>query len=233
MSETGGDWRDGAAYDFVDTLAPEQLPFEFLRRNPDYVSEYPGLSTEPDDEGPPPAARALGATISPSIQHPRRNRTDLYGFQLSTRACLFSDLSRRPSFRGPSIEPRSVVRSASEGEYVQIGPLAAPFRALLLPAGQRDHLGVVLPLDTLFDDRLEDVRRWRRWLVRAAGGAASPTAYRRSRLKLALRALDGRAAGAGYREIARGLFPRLVGRDREPSEAVLAGPSGSSATVFG
>ena len=65
MSETGGDWRDGAAYDFVDTLAPEQLPFEFLRRNPDYVSEYPGLSTEPDDEGPPPALARWGLRFRP------------------------------------------------------------------------------------------------------------------------------------------------------------------------
>jgi hypothetical protein len=60
MSEAGGDWRDGAAYDFVDALAPEQLPFEFLRRNPEYVADYPGLTTEPDDEVPPPALTRWG-----------------------------------------------------------------------------------------------------------------------------------------------------------------------------
>lgn len=122
---------------------------------------------------------------------------------------------------GPTIEPAAFVRSAAEGDYVRLGPATAPFHALLLPNGSGAHFGVVLPLDALFDDRLDDVRRWRRWIVRGVGGPSSLTAFRRSRLKLALRALDGRTSGAGYREIARGLFPRLVGRDREPSEAVL------------
>ena len=122
---------------------------------------------------------------------------------------------------GPSGKPTATVRSASEGDYVRLGPESTPFRALILRGAPDDQLGVVLPLDALFDDRLEDIRRWKNWLLSGSGRPTSPTIYRRSRLKLALRALDGWAAGAGYREIARGLFPRLVGRDREPSEAVL------------
>ena len=86
MSESGGDWRDGAAYDFIDTLAPEQLPFEFLRRNPDYVAEYPGLATEPDDEVPPPALARWGLRF--------RRRPCLLGEAGST--CMAAKLRRRP-----------------------------------------------------------------------------------------------------------------------------------------
>lgn len=73
----------------------------------------------------------------------------------------------------------------------------------------------------MFEDRLDTAQRLYR---RLAFGAVAPevlSPYRRQRLKLALRALDGRLDGAGYREIAKILFPRLAGRDREPSELVL------------
>jgi hypothetical protein len=122
---------------------------------------------------------------------------------------------------GPTVEPATNIRSASEGDYVRFGHASAPFRALILRGAPVDQLGVIIPLDALFDDRLDDIKRWRKWLLSGSGVPTAPTTYRRSRLKLALRALDGRTSGVGYRELARGLFPRLVGRDREPSEAVL------------
>ena len=36
MASVGDEWRDGAAYDYFDELTPEQITFEFLRRNQDY-----------------------------------------------------------------------------------------------------------------------------------------------------------------------------------------------------
>ena len=87
MSEAGGDWRDGSAYDFIDTLAPEQLPFEFLRRNPDYVAEYPGRATEPDDEVPPPALARWGLRF--------RRRPCLFGAASSVG--VVTNIRRRPA----------------------------------------------------------------------------------------------------------------------------------------
>lgn len=68
-------------------------------------------------------------------------------------------------------------------------------------------LGIVLPLDDMLPQRIAAAMAlWRglRGLDRTA--PTSPTPQRRTRLILGLRALDGRAEGASYREIASALF---------------------------
>ena len=37
------DWRDAAAYAYMDDLDPGDLAWECLRRNPDYRREYPAM----------------------------------------------------------------------------------------------------------------------------------------------------------------------------------------------
>lgn len=69
MSGAGGGWRNSSAYDFVDALAPEQVPFEFLRRNPEYLAEYPTLAAEPTPELPPPALTRWGLRFRSRPQH--------------------------------------------------------------------------------------------------------------------------------------------------------------------
>ena len=44
MSTTGGDWRNGPAYDYFDILTPEQVAFEFLRRNKEYAAAYAAIA---------------------------------------------------------------------------------------------------------------------------------------------------------------------------------------------
>jgi hypothetical protein len=36
-------WRSEAAYNYIDNLAPGDLAWEFLRRNPDYTKSYQDL----------------------------------------------------------------------------------------------------------------------------------------------------------------------------------------------
>lgn len=70
--------------------------------------------------------------------------------------------------------------------------------------GNADPPAVLLPLDRLFDVRaMAALRLWRALAGRNPGAnpAALPPA-RRKRLIAALRALDGRLAGASYRELA-------------------------------
>lgn len=52
MSTTGGDWRNGPAYDYFDALTPEQIAFEFLRRNAEYAAAYAAMirASTPDKE---------------------------------------------------------------------------------------------------------------------------------------------------------------------------------------
>lgn len=59
MASVGDDWRDGAAYDYFDELTPEQITFEFLRRNQDYAASYRMLADAPDAGLPAPVEFAL------------------------------------------------------------------------------------------------------------------------------------------------------------------------------
>lgn len=74
------------------------------------------------------------------------------------------------------------------------------------------HLGaVVLPFDDALDVRMHGIKRLLRKLSGVSGGpvhkARRLTSYRRYRLILALRALDGDLEGASRREIGSVLFP--------------------------
>ena len=42
MSENDS-WRSEAAYDYIDKLAPGDLAWEVLRRNPEYIKSYENL----------------------------------------------------------------------------------------------------------------------------------------------------------------------------------------------
>jgi hypothetical protein len=90
------------------------------------------------------------------------------------------------------------------------------FRARLLGDVAAGQISAVLPIDDLFDVRLAAARRL--WLA-LSGSKVPPspahlTKQRRDRFVLALRALDGRVAGASYRDIATILFgaKRVEGR---------------------
>ena len=131
--------------------------------------------------------------------------------QVNPRLAL---LTRLPPalFSGPDLaaaEP-TLVASAAEGDYLDLLALS-PFDGALLLAGQSEGaVAFVLPFDDLFNERIETARRLHRLLVRRRAPPASLTAYRRQRLKLALRALDGSLAGADYRAIAEALFGERV-----------------------
>ena len=53
MSTVGGDWRSAPAYDYFDDLGPDQVAFEFLRRNEDYATDFAKLSVSPKGADPP------------------------------------------------------------------------------------------------------------------------------------------------------------------------------------
>ena len=57
------DWRNDADYEYCDNLTPEQVAFEFLRRNPDYDADYRKGSDESPTAStsePAPAAARWG-----------------------------------------------------------------------------------------------------------------------------------------------------------------------------
>lgn len=212
MATTGGGWRDAAAYDYFDDLTPEQTAYEFLRRDAGYAAAYETAADAPDpnDARSALAARrglrfavdpALRADETPVLWLPRHNPRLLTMLSASL-------------VDGPTLGDAGPIRvlDAPEGAYLDLGALA-PARQALLASGSDGGkpLALVLPLDGLFESRLEAGRRLLHWLI--GGRASKPsgfTAHRRRRLKLVLRALDGCLAGEGYRAIARILFPGRV-----------------------
>jgi hypothetical protein len=60
MSSPGGDWRNGPAYEYFDDLGPDQVAFEFLRRNEDYAAEFAQLTESSRNGDPPPALAQWG-----------------------------------------------------------------------------------------------------------------------------------------------------------------------------
>ena len=120
-------------------------------------------------------------------------------------------------FAGPTLQPvRPVtIREAPEGLYADLQALGHGEHALIShPAALEAPVAVVLPLDALFDERVETARRvWRGLTGQHQVPRPSFTAQRRRRLKLMLRALDASLVGIGYREIAQGLFGERVPDD--------------------
>ena len=64
MSERGGDWRSGPAYDYVDEIGVEKIAHEFLRRNDQYAADYALLRDQAYRRATSAGARAMGVAIS-------------------------------------------------------------------------------------------------------------------------------------------------------------------------
>ena len=105
--------------------------------------------------------------------------------------------------------------AAPEGTYAELLALPPGHQVLVLGAKSISvPVAIVVPLDRLFEDRVDAARQL--WRALGRGAAAKPpkfSAQRRQRLKLVLRALDADLAGVGYRDIALVLFGDRVPRD--------------------
>jgi len=105
--------------------------------------------------------------------------------------------------------PARQVRRGGEEIYAKLGPLTGASTALS-PAGLLADapLMALIPLDASAPTRLEALAHfWR--ILRGDPSSAPPgniSAARRDRLAVALRAVDGRRAGATRREIAEVIF---------------------------
>ncbi|MGH7025573.1 MAG: DUF2285 domain-containing protein [Caulobacteraceae bacterium] len=95
-------------------------------------------------------------------------------------------------------------RSADDGLHLK---LAGGPQLLIEPgAGPDQALAAILPLDEHFAVRLAAVKALHEALKGGAAGAGRLTRQGRRRLKNMLRAIDGRGAGASYRDIAEHLL---------------------------
>jgi len=164
----------------------------------------------------PPSARAGGYdfAVDPALPGGRAFVVWLprYNGRFVWLTSVNAALVDGPVLPDPTAEP---TLAAAEGHYIHLAALPPANQALIAaPSFTDSAVALVLPLDGLFEDRVDTARRLWRALVR--GARVKPvgfTAQRRRRLKLVLRALDGHIAGEDYRGIARGLFGARVPSD--------------------
>ena len=107
------------------------------------------------------------------------------------------------------------ILAAPEGAYAELSASPTGHQVLVLGVTSPSvPVAIVVPLDRLFEDRVDAARQL--WRALSRGATATPPAFsaqRRRRLKLVLRALDADLAGAGYRDIASGFFGDRVPHD--------------------
>jgi hypothetical protein len=84
MSDRGGDWRSGPAYDYVDEIGVEKIAHEFLRRNDEYAADYARLHDAPAEDRPPSALARWGLRFRSGSKCPRRSSS--HGVAAGSRA---------------------------------------------------------------------------------------------------------------------------------------------------
>jgi hypothetical protein len=120
--------------------------------------------------------------------------------------------------RSVGVVARTFERVANDGSYWLVSNGDDRLSAVLIAgANAAMPAAVVIPLDADFAARADAaLRLWRVVIGRPHSHPPQPlTRQRRHRLRLTVRALDGRLAGESYRVIAQGLF----GRARVPTGA--------------
>lgn len=100
------------------------------------------------------------------------------------------------------------MRPAPEGLYLLLPTHAPAIRALILPdVPSGAPLAALIPFDRDGLDRIDAFARLYRVLHRLpVPGDRRLTAQQRRRIKMMLRAVDGRTNGAAYREIAEAIY---------------------------
>ena len=113
---------------------------------------------------------------------------------------------------GPTLDAARLreILAAPEGAYAELSASLTGHQVLVLGVTSPSvPVAIVVPLDRLFEDRVDAARQL--WRALGSGTTATPPAFsaqRRRRLKLVLRALDADLAGVGYRDIALVLVRR-------------------------
>jgi hypothetical protein len=103
MSSPGGDWRNGPAYEYFDDLGPDQVAFEFLRRNEDYAAEFAQLSESSKHGDPPPALAQWGLRFRGRSAAPLRSSDSRLERAIqSADGDLHGDAARSVRCAGPS-----------------------------------------------------------------------------------------------------------------------------------
>jgi hypothetical protein len=195
------DWRNAADYAELARLDLSSLAWEFLRRNPQYQLEHAGR--ELTMSGPEP--REVSARWGLRFPVPPRLTAEqaplFWRAEVAPAHVVILAPSSLGGVTGVDLADFSTARRvAEEGVHLRLsGGLQ-----LIVPAaaGLQTPLAAEAALDADLAIRLTALDAVERLLNGRAAGSDPLSAQARKRAGLLLRALDGRAEGASYRDIA-------------------------------
>src|SRR5271165_3737678 len=185
------------------------MPWEYLRRNPDYCGAFENAEADADieDDGP---ARDWGLRF---LADPDDRADDAAVFWRPEVSPAVIPLTLAPIVTPTTVIPLAkwpgeiTRREAEDGLHVLVREHATTHQLWLIdPVKGASPLAAAIPLDETAPHRTVAFGRFWRFLKRPSKQARRAKPRRRDRLITALRVLDGRMAGASYRAIAEVLF---------------------------
>jgi len=183
------DWANDADYDDVDRLDPSGLAWEFARRDDELRAE---LSRSAPD------LRRWGLAAPADPEHTALQTEVWWRWDFAPGVVV----RLAPAELGVERDDLVRVAAASAGEHLRM-----PNGLQVMAPHDGARLAVLLPLDGDLHVRIAAARALDAGLSGAWSPLPLPSRWRRARVRQLLRAVDGRAAGASYRQLAE----RIVG----------------------
>jgi hypothetical protein len=215
-------WPVAATYSYLDNFGAMAFAWEYLRRNPDYQITYRDIVSK-DKAIPEMSERVarrwgLHFMTDPDLRAGRAHVAWLWHLNPATVVVAPAPDEFTEALPINELTP-AFSRRTADGLHWVLGQGGDALQVALIDgANTARPAAVVIPLDNCPEMRLEAALRfWEAMTGHVSGRTPDGlTAQQRSKLKLILRALDGRLAGCSYRAIAEVLFgPSSVpsGRD--------------------
>jgi hypothetical protein len=207
------DWLAADGYNHLDFLGSTAFAWEFLKRNPDYQVTYRSIASKGDTtlETSEQVAQQWGLHFmaDPDLRTDRAHVAWLWHLNPATVVIVPAPDEYTETLPINGLTP-AFSRRTTDGEHWVLGQGGDALQVALIDgANTARSAAVVIPFNPCHQIRIKAARRF--WEAITTGHVSGPTpdgltAQQRSRLKLILRALDGRLAGCSYREIAEVLF---------------------------
>jgi hypothetical protein len=209
------DWRCADAYSGLGDLPPPALAWEFLRRNCYYRADYQrhlyevALGAGADAEARRFARWGLSFAADPAIgaqDQPIFWRPDVY-----PRTIVLAPAPRGAVAAIPYAPERwngqFVTRSSADGVHALLMAEGAFHRLWMpQPIASGEPVACVAPLGDETASEVAAIMQFWRHVSGAAPPLHAPADGRLRRIRMSLRALDGRHAGESYRALAERLF---------------------------
>jgi len=202
-------WRIAESYSYIFELAPQEIAWEFLRRNPDYQSCANTIDLS-SDEDTSHLAKFWGLRFlaDPTLNAQEtsifwRPEICAYTVILDAGACITS----KNITLTEDILCQAKTKKAQDGQHILLRKAGHTHQMFLTPRAEiTRQLHAVIPFDNSTTTRMIATSQLWRIIMNRQVMQFSIHVQRRQKLIRSLRALDANLSGASHRQIAEELF---------------------------